>query len=55
MMKSLYDWFKARLRASQAVTSESPSHHTPQPWGRPVVGMTEIDYVRLLISTRCWP
>jgi hypothetical protein len=54
-MKSLYDWFKARWRASQAVTGEAPSHRPPRLWGRPVGGVTDTDYLLLLISTRCWP
>jgi hypothetical protein len=54
-MTSLYSWFKERWRASQAVTCEAPSHRTPPPWGRLVVGMTETDYLLLLISTRSWP
>ena len=54
MMTSLYDWLKARWRASQAVTSEAPSHRTPQLPERPVDGITDTDYLLLLISTRCW-
>jgi hypothetical protein len=29
-MTSLYDWLKARWRASQAVTGEAPSHPHPR-------------------------
>ena len=53
-MKSLYDWFKERWRASQTVTGEAPSHRTPPPRGRPVSGLTDTDYLLLLISTRSW-
>jgi hypothetical protein len=53
-MTSLYDWLKARWRASQAVTGEAPSHHPPPLRGRPGVGLTDTDYLRLLMSTRCW-
>jgi hypothetical protein len=54
-MKSLYDWFKGRWRTSRAITCEAPSHRTPPPRGRPVVGLTETDYLLLLMSTRYWP
>jgi hypothetical protein len=54
-MKSLYHRFKAWRRAFQAVTCEAPGHRPPPPRGRPVDGLTDTDYLRLLISTRCWP
>jgi hypothetical protein len=54
-MTSLYEWLKARWRASRAVTGMAPRHRTPQPRGRPVGGLTDTDYLLLLISTRSWP
>jgi hypothetical protein len=54
-MKALYDWFKARWRAFQAVTGEAPSHRPPPPRGRTVGSLTDTDYLLLLISTRSWP
>jgi hypothetical protein len=54
-MKTLYDWLKERWRASQAVTCETPRHRPPPPRGRPVGGLTETDYLLLLMSTRSWP
>jgi hypothetical protein len=54
-MKVLFDWFNARGRASQAVTGAAPRHHPPPLWGRPVGGLADTDYLRLLISTRSWP
>jgi hypothetical protein len=54
-MTSLYDWFKEYWRASQAVTGAAPGHCSPPPRGRPVVGLTDTDYLLLLISTRSWP
>jgi hypothetical protein len=54
-MTSLYDWFKEYWRASQAVTGAAPGHCSPPPRGRPVDGLTDTDYLLLLISTRSWP
>lgn len=54
-MTSLYEWFKERWQASQAVMGMAPSHRTPPPWGRPGVGLTDTDYLLLLMSTRSWP
>jgi len=54
-MKSLYNWFKERWRASQAVTCEAPSHRASPPRGKPAVGLTDTDYLLLLMSTRSWP
>ena len=53
-MKSLYDWFKKRWRASQSVTGEAPSYPAPQLRGRLVGGMREADDLRLLMSMRSW-
>jgi hypothetical protein len=53
-MKSLYHRFKAWRRVPQAVTGMAPSPRTP-PRGRPAGGLTDTDYLRLLISTRAWP
>jgi hypothetical protein len=54
-MTSLYNWLKAWWRASQAVTGEAPGHRPPPPGGRLVDGLTDTDYLLLLISTRSWP
>jgi hypothetical protein len=54
-MMSLYNWLKAWWRASQAVTGEAPGPRPPPPRARPVDGLTDTDYLRLLISTRCLP
>ena len=51
-MTSLYDWFKARWRASQAVTGVTPNHRPSLPQGRPAGGLTDTDYLCLLIRTR---
>ena len=53
-MTSLYHRFKARWRASQVVTCEAPGHRPPPPRGRPVGGLTDTDYLLLLIRTRSW-
>jgi hypothetical protein len=53
-MKSLYDWLKEWWRVHQAVMCEAPSYHAPVGGSTPIVGMTEADYLRLLIRTRSW-
>jgi hypothetical protein len=54
-MQALHNWLKEQYRASQAVTCEAPSHRIPQARGRPVVGLTDTNYLRLLMSTQPWP
>jgi hypothetical protein len=46
---------ESRRRASPAVTGAAPSPHPPPPRGRPLGGLTDTDYLLLLISTRAWP
>jgi hypothetical protein len=54
-MKALYDWLKTQWRKHQAVTGAALSPHIPPPRGEPLGGLTDTDYLRLLISTRSWP
>jgi hypothetical protein len=54
-MKAFYNWLKAQWRASWAATGKAPGHRPPPPRGRPVGGLTDTDYLLLLISTRSWP
>jgi hypothetical protein len=53
-MKSLWFRLTKRWRAHWAVTCEAPSYHAPVGGSTPIVGMTEADYLRLLIRTRSW-
>jgi hypothetical protein len=50
-MTSLWRWLKTWGLEHQAVTGEAPSDH-PHPRGTtPIGGMTEADYLWLLINT----